>query len=199
MILGKGETLSGRLVIYDAMRMRFNEVKLNKRPDAPPITELIDYQGFCGGGGSASAAGADEAFGRISVAEARAKLDAGWAPFVLDVRSSAEADIVSLPFVNLQQPHRQECICGPPASASASGPDSASESESTGSAHRVSSTARPRYPRPLQDRHHSYTTSYVTHTCLYPLVFRMHPIVPIPSLAPSQASARPLRARPYRP
>ena len=152
MILGKGETLSGRLVIYDAMRMRFNEVKLNKRPDAPPITELIDYQGFCGGGGSASAAGADEAFGRISVAEARAKLDAGWAPFVLDVRSSAEADIVSLPFVNLQQPHRQECICGPSASASASGPDSESESESTGGAHRVSSTARPRYPRPLQDR-----------------------------------------------
>ena len=111
MILGKGETLSGRLVIYDAMRMRFNEVKLNKRPDAPPITELIDYHGFCGGGGSsASATGADESFGRISVAEARAKLDSGWAPFVLDVRSSAEAEIVSLPFVNMQQPHRQVCI-----------------------------------------------------------------------------------------
>ena len=46
--LGREEgTLSGRLLIYDAMRMRFHEVKLRPRVNAPPITSLIDYEGFC--------------------------------------------------------------------------------------------------------------------------------------------------------
>ena len=47
-LLGIGETLSGRLLTYDAMTMRFKEFKLRRDPDAKPITELIDYQQFCG-------------------------------------------------------------------------------------------------------------------------------------------------------
>ena len=47
-LLGIGETLSGRLLTYDAMNMKFKEFKLRKDPDAKPINELIDYQQFCG-------------------------------------------------------------------------------------------------------------------------------------------------------
>lgn len=47
-LLGIGETLSGRLLTYDAMNMKFKEFKLRQDPEAKPITELIDYQQFCG-------------------------------------------------------------------------------------------------------------------------------------------------------
>ena len=53
-ILGKGETLSGRLLLFDALDMRFREMKVRRDPncpvcgDQPSITELIDYQDFCG-------------------------------------------------------------------------------------------------------------------------------------------------------
>jgi len=54
LILGKGETLKGRLVLYDALNMRFREMKLRRSPDCPicgpnrTITQLIDYHQFCG-------------------------------------------------------------------------------------------------------------------------------------------------------
>ena len=54
LILGKGETLSGRLILYDALNMKFRELKLRKNPDCPvcgpnrTIHELIDYEEFCG-------------------------------------------------------------------------------------------------------------------------------------------------------
>lgn len=53
MVLGKGESLVGRLLTYDALRMRFREFKLRRNPDCPvcgdkpEITELIDYEEFC--------------------------------------------------------------------------------------------------------------------------------------------------------
>ncbi|MBT6795754.1 molybdopterin-synthase adenylyltransferase MoeB [bacterium] len=47
-ILGVGETLSGRLMLYDSLKMTFREIKLRKNPDTPEITKLIDYQEFCG-------------------------------------------------------------------------------------------------------------------------------------------------------
>jgi len=109
-VLGRGETLSGRLLLYDAMTMRFREVKIVARDDAPPITELIDYVGFCGqkqAEGAAAIASARERFARIGVAEANSRLQKGWEPFVLDVRSKTEANIVSLPFRDMLQPHRQ--------------------------------------------------------------------------------------------
>ncbi len=54
LILGKGEPLVGRLLLVDALTMRFRELKLNKNPDCPvcgqhpTVTQLIDYQQFCG-------------------------------------------------------------------------------------------------------------------------------------------------------
>jgi len=47
-ILGKGTTLSGRLLLFDALKMSFRELKLRPNPVRPVITELIDYQQFCG-------------------------------------------------------------------------------------------------------------------------------------------------------
>ncbi|QGK68911.1 adenylyltransferase/sulfurtransferase MoeZ [Allosaccharopolyspora coralli] len=48
LITGIGETLLGRLMIYDALEMSYKTVKIRKDPDADPITELIDYEAFCG-------------------------------------------------------------------------------------------------------------------------------------------------------
>ena len=45
---GVGRTLSGRMLAYDALNMNFREFKLQRDPNAPAITELIDYQQFCG-------------------------------------------------------------------------------------------------------------------------------------------------------
>ncbi len=100
-LLGKGETLSGRLLLYDALNMKFRELKLRKDPSVEAPTELIDYQQFCGipSAGEEEPVG-DEGFERISVTEAKAKLDAGWEPFVLDVRGDGEASIVKLDFVD---------------------------------------------------------------------------------------------------
>ena len=102
-------TLSGRLLIYDAMRMRFHEVKLAPRTNAPPITALVDYDGFCGVPGAAGApAPPPDPFTHVDAVEASRRMtQEGWAPYVLDVRSRAEAEIVSLPMVDRLQPHRQ--------------------------------------------------------------------------------------------
>ncbi len=116
-ILGIGETLSGRLMLYDALGMSFRQLKLRKNPDCvicganPTVTELIDYNQFCGvptmaeGARPTDVAAADEGFARLSVQEIKRKLDAGWAPFVLDVRKPHEADIVKLGFADLLVPH----------------------------------------------------------------------------------------------
>ena len=102
-------TLSGRLLIYDAMRMRFHEVRLKPRTDAPPITSLINYDGFCGQKSATSELPPPaEPFVNVGASESSRRMtEEGWAPFVLDVRSKAEAQIVSLPFVDMLQPHRQ--------------------------------------------------------------------------------------------
>jgi adenylyltransferase/sulfurtransferase len=100
-LLGRGDTLSGRLLLYDALNMKFRELKLRKDPSVEAPTELIDYQQFCGiPSQHEEEAPADEGFERISVAEAKARLDSGWEPFVLDVRGDGEAAIVKLDFVD---------------------------------------------------------------------------------------------------
>ena len=103
LILGKGETLSGRLVLYDALNMRFRELKLRRNPecpvcgDNPTVTELIDYQQFCGipqqQEAEAAADDDEDAIPEISPVELKAKLDAGDDVFVLDVREPHEFDI----------------------------------------------------------------------------------------------------------
>ncbi len=106
-LLGRGNTLSGRLMLYNALDMSFRELKLRRDPDAPAITELIDYVQFCGvpHNDHETVGSVGEGFGRISVAEAKARLDSGWAPYVLDVRRPNEADIVAFDFSDRLQPH----------------------------------------------------------------------------------------------
>ena len=112
-LLRLGDSLSGRLLIYDAMRMRFHEVKLLSRPDREPIRGLIDYYGFCGqskddGEAVADSIASTEPFTRVEVQRVHDLLSSGaWKPFVLDVRTAAECDIVSLSFTDKQYPHRQ--------------------------------------------------------------------------------------------
>src|SRR3954451_712214 len=90
LILGAGEPLIGRLLLVDALAMRFRELKLRKDPDCPvcgthrTITELIDYNEFCGIRGEEKPV--DTQVPTISVEELKKRKDAGDDLFVLDVR-----------------------------------------------------------------------------------------------------------------
>jgi len=107
-ILGQGTTLSGRLLLYDALAMRFRELKLRKDPNAKPITELIDYNQFCGIPGlSDHEEVVAEPFERIDVVDFSERRSKGWDPYVLDVRKPHEAEIVRLAFADRLQPHGQ--------------------------------------------------------------------------------------------
>lgn len=108
-LMGLGKTLSGRLLLYDAIDMRFRELRLPPR-SAKPVTELVDYEAFCGfpGGNGRAVQAAEESvgeYGRLTVQEAKARLDAGWQPYVLDVRKPYEAEIVQLDFTDRLHPH----------------------------------------------------------------------------------------------
>src|SRR3989441_9395356 len=65
LILGAGQPLIGRLVLFDALKLQFRELKLEKDPECPvcgahpTVTELIDYQAFCGIGAEPSYDGAE--------------------------------------------------------------------------------------------------------------------------------------------
>jgi sulfur-carrier protein adenylyltransferase/sulfurtransferase len=105
LILGIGEPLVGRLLLYDALAMRFRELKLRRNPecpvcgDHPTIRELIDYQQFCGIPNQPNEPVAAE--GDIDPVEVKAKIDRG-DPFVLiDVREPHEYQICSIPYAKL--------------------------------------------------------------------------------------------------
>jgi molybdopterin/thiamine biosynthesis adenylyltransferase/rhodanese-related sulfurtransferase/molybdopterin converting factor small subunit len=106
-ILGKGETLSGRLVLYDALNMKFRELKLRRNPecpvcgDNPTVTELIDYQQFCGIPQQAAAEAAEEKLPEITPIELKARVDAADGVFVLDVREPHEYEIARIPGTTL--------------------------------------------------------------------------------------------------
>ncbi len=101
LILGIGEPLVGRLLLYDALAMSFRELKLRKDPacplcgEKPTITELIDYDAFCGIGRGTEAeglaTGAD-----MTVSELKARLDRGDDLEVIDVREPHEWAICHL-------------------------------------------------------------------------------------------------------
>ncbi|HMF13928.1 MAG TPA: molybdopterin-synthase adenylyltransferase MoeB [Gemmataceae bacterium] len=97
LIIGKGEPLIGRLVLYDALAMTFREFRIRRNPkcpicgDHPTITKLIDYEQFCGvRGQEAPAASVD---GESTVEELKARLDRGEKVFILDVRNPQEIQI----------------------------------------------------------------------------------------------------------
>ncbi len=100
-ILGVGETLKGRLLLYDALGMRFRELKLRRDPDCPvcgdhpTVKTLIDYQEFCGVRPMASQpAPSGDA---IDAVELRSKLDRGDDFVLLDVREPHEYQIARIP------------------------------------------------------------------------------------------------------
>jgi adenylyltransferase/sulfurtransferase len=100
LILGKGEPLIGRVLLVDALGMKFRELKLRKNPDCPvcgthpTITKLIDYQQFCGIRGEE--APVTTKVPEIQVEELKQRLDAGEDIFILDVREPHEYQICNI-------------------------------------------------------------------------------------------------------
>jgi molybdopterin/thiamine biosynthesis adenylyltransferase/rhodanese-related sulfurtransferase len=100
LILGKGEPLIGRLLLIDALGMKFRELKLRKNPECPAcgthrtITKLIDYNEFCGIRGEEKPV--DAGVPEMQVEELKRRLDAGDDLFVLDVREPHEYQICNI-------------------------------------------------------------------------------------------------------
>jgi molybdopterin/thiamine biosynthesis adenylyltransferase/rhodanese-related sulfurtransferase len=100
LILGSGEPLIGRLLLVDALAMRFRELKLRKNSDCPvcgtnpTVTALIDYNQFCGIRGEEAAA--PSTMRDMTVEELKQRLDKGDDLFVLDVREPHEYQICNL-------------------------------------------------------------------------------------------------------
>jgi adenylyltransferase/sulfurtransferase len=109
LILGIGEPLIGRLVLYDALAMRFRELKLRRNPecpvcgDHPTITKLIDYQEFCGVPNQPHQEAPMQASndGDIEPTEVKAKLDRGDRFVLIDVREPHEYQICNIPQAKL--------------------------------------------------------------------------------------------------
>jgi adenylyltransferase/sulfurtransferase len=94
LITGIGDSLLGRLMVYDALDMTYRTIKIRKDPATPKITELIDYDAFCGViSDEASAAVADST---ITPRELRELLDADKKVALIDVREPVEWDIVHI-------------------------------------------------------------------------------------------------------
>jgi adenylyltransferase/sulfurtransferase len=106
LILGIGEPLIGRFLIYDALKMKFRELKLRKDPDCPvcgthpTVTKLIDYEQFCGirpEPAAAQTTGAGVSSWETTSVDLKKRLDAGDDVLVLDVREPNEYQINRIP------------------------------------------------------------------------------------------------------
>ncbi|HEV2207068.1 MAG TPA: molybdopterin-synthase adenylyltransferase MoeB, partial [Candidatus Acidoferrales bacterium] len=101
LILGKGEPLVGRLLLFDALAMRFRELKLRKNPDCPvcgnhpTVKALIDYAEFCGVRGEEAPA-PQTSVPEITPRELKSRLDRGDDLFIVDVREPHEYQICNL-------------------------------------------------------------------------------------------------------
>ena len=101
LILGIGDPLIGRLLLVDALGMKFRELKLRKNPDCPvcganpTITKLIDYNEFCGIRGEEKPV-AEAGIPEMQVEELKRRMDAGEDLFILDVREPHEYQICNL-------------------------------------------------------------------------------------------------------
>jgi len=102
LILGIGEPLIGRLLLYDALDMSFETIKLSKRPNcpvcgpSPTITELIDYEGFCGMPAYEDSAYSASPLPEMTPLEIDARLKSGEPLALLDVREPYEVMISHL-------------------------------------------------------------------------------------------------------
>ena len=101
LLIGRGENLVGRLLLFDALGMKFRELKLRKNPNCPvcgehrTITKLIDYYEFCGVRGE-EAPGPDVQVPEITARDLKSRLDRGDDLFILDVREPHEYQICNL-------------------------------------------------------------------------------------------------------
>jgi sulfur-carrier protein adenylyltransferase/sulfurtransferase len=101
LIIGKGDPLVGRLLLFDALAMRFRELKLRKNPECPvcgthpTVTKLIDYVEFCGIRGE-EAPTPESTVPEITPRELKSRLDRGDDIFILDVREPHEYQICNL-------------------------------------------------------------------------------------------------------
>ncbi len=102
LLLGEGDPLIGRLVLFDALKFKFRELKQRKNPDcpicgnAPTIHSLIDYEQFCGIPKPETARPDIDEKTEITVESLKARLDSGEDIFILDVREPREYEIVNL-------------------------------------------------------------------------------------------------------
>ena len=103
LILGKGDSLVGRLLLVDALNMRFRELKLRKNPECPvcgtnpSVTALIDYQHFCGiVPETPQEKNVKNGIPQLTVKELKARRDAGEDIFLLDVREPYEYQIAQI-------------------------------------------------------------------------------------------------------
>jgi sulfur-carrier protein adenylyltransferase/sulfurtransferase len=100
LILGQGQPLIGRLLLVDALGMKFRELRLRKNPDCPAcgthpsVTKLIDYNEFCGIRGEEKPV--ETGVPEIQVEDLKQRLDAGEDLFVLDVREPHEYQICNI-------------------------------------------------------------------------------------------------------
>jgi adenylyltransferase/sulfurtransferase len=107
LIMGIGEPLMGRMIAFDALKMKFREFKLRKDPKCPvcgpnpTITELIDYDQFCGIPQAKAAEDAEPHVPSVTVQELKAKQDRGDKFVLLDVREPYEWDICRIPGARL--------------------------------------------------------------------------------------------------
>jgi len=102
LILGKGEPLVGRLLLFDALAMRFRELKLRKNPECPvcgehpTVTKLIDYAEFCGIRGVEETSATMTDLPEITPRELKSRLDRGDDIYILDVREPHEYQICNI-------------------------------------------------------------------------------------------------------
>lgn len=94
LITGMGESLLGRLMVYDALDMRYRTINIGKDPEAPKITQLIDYDAFCGVVSDDGASAASDS--TLTAVELKARLDSGEKIALIDVREPVEWEIVRI-------------------------------------------------------------------------------------------------------
>jgi adenylyltransferase/sulfurtransferase len=102
LILGRGDTLVGRLLLFDAMALRWRELKLRRNPECPAcgerptLTGLIDYEEFCGLKTSAAVVDAGDTVPELTAAELKSRLDRGDRLVIVDVREPHEWEVANL-------------------------------------------------------------------------------------------------------
>jgi len=107
LIIGAGEPLVGRFLIFDALRMKFRELKLRKDPDCPvcgthpTVTKLIDYEQFCGVTSATQEAPMSGSATEISAVDFKKRLDRGDVLKIVDVREPHEWQICRIPGAEL--------------------------------------------------------------------------------------------------